>query len=182
MRDIAAIVAARLREDDVLVSVVGGSAVTLHAPQAYTSLDIDLAVLSGIERRKIDKALASLGYAKKGRNYRHPDSPWTIDIVADTPFIGNRAIDDFAKISTQFGDVLVLRVEDALVDRIAHFLYWSDSEALGIAEELAKAKAAEIDWDAFARSLRGLDALDNESKQRLDFALRRVGRAAGRTG
>lgn len=180
MRDVATIVATRLREHNILISIVGGSAVTLHAPQAHTSLDIDLAVLSGIERKKIDNALASLGYVKKGRNYAHTDSPWTIDVVADTPFIGRRAIDDFAKLSTQYGDVLVLRVEDALADRITHFLHWGDSEALAIAEELARAKAAAIDWDAFARAIAALDASDNESKQRLDFAVRRLKRSAGR--
>jgi excinuclease UvrABC helicase subunit UvrB len=179
MREVATIVATRLKDYDVLVSVVGGSAVTLHAPQSYTSMDIDLAALSGIERSKIDDALASLGYTKNGRNYLHSESRWTIDIVADTPFIGNRPIEQFATIATQFGEVNVLRIEDALADRIAHFLHWSDSEALSIAAALAREKASEIDWNALTIATDSLDASDAESKQRLAFAMRTIRRAIG---
>ncbi len=174
MREVAAIVATRLRDFGVLVAIVGGSAVTLHAPESYTSMDIDLAVLSGIERKKIDAALMSLGYTKSGRNYVHSDSKWTIDVVADTPFIGTRAIEEFAVLPTQFGDVRALRVEDAIADRLAHFIHWSDSEALAIAEKLAKVKAEQLDWEALARATDALDVDDTASKQRLAFALRKL--------
>jgi len=178
MREVATIVATRLKECDVVVSVVGGSAVTLHAPESYTSMDIDLAVLSGIERTKIDAALMSLGYTKSGRNYRHIESPWTIDVVTDTPFIGRRAVADFSVIATRYGEVHVLRIEDALADRIAHFLYWSDSEALAVAEALAAVKRDEIDWDALDAALDALEATSPDELQRLAFARRRL-RPAG---
>jgi hypothetical protein len=174
MSEVVAIVSARMKEHDVLVSVIGGSAVTLHAPESYTSLDIDFAVLSGIERVKIDRALTSLGYSKKGRNYVHADSPWTIDIVADTPFIGRRAIREFATIATQYGEARVLKIEDALADRVAHFLYWSDSEALAVAQALVVAKKDEIDWDAFDAAIEALEATTNDERQRLGFARRRL--------
>lgn len=178
MRDVATIVATRLKEHDVLVSVVGGSAVTLHAPDTYTSADIDLVALSGIERKKIDAALASLGYVRKGRNYVHSESEWTLDVVGDSAFIGSRSIETFVTISTRFGDVQVLRVEDAIADRIAHFLHWSDSEALSIAEALARAKADELDWNALMKALESLDASGPGARQRLDFAIQVIRRAS----
>ncbi|MGB6987030.1 MAG: hypothetical protein WBD74_13750 [Candidatus Aquilonibacter sp.] len=160
------------------MSVVGGSAVTLHAPDTYTSADIDFVALSGIERKKIDAALASLGYARKGRNYVHSESEWTLDVVGDSAFIGSRSIEEFVTISTQFGNVQVLRVEDALADRIAHFLHWSDSQALSVAEALARAKADQIDWNALTKATDSLDASGPELRQRLDFALEVIRRAS----
>lgn len=61
---------------------------------------------------------------------------------------------DFASIETPVGSVRVYHLEDAIADRIAAFLHWSDSESLDVAERSARA------------------ARDRISRKRLDAALK----------
>jgi len=49
LAEVAAIVSTRLAGFGIDVCVVGGSAITLHSADAYTSHDIDLAILTGID-------------------------------------------------------------------------------------------------------------------------------------
>ena len=175
--EVAAIVSAQLAERHIAVSIVGGSAVTLHAPDIYTSVDIDLAVLTGIDRKAIESALRSLGYQRTGRVFQHPKSRFTIDIVADTPYIADRPITEFAEINTEFGPVRTLLLEDALADRVAAFLFWSDSQSLDVAERVVRARTNALHWDRLTSTLEALDATDPASAQRLSFAVERLRRA-----
>ncbi len=55
--EVAAALGTHLRTHSIEVVVVGGSAITSHVPEVYTSTDIDFAVTSGIDRRRIARAL-----------------------------------------------------------------------------------------------------------------------------
>ena len=48
LSDVAGAVAAALRQIDYDPVVVGGSAATMHAPEAYRSDDIDMVIIGGI--------------------------------------------------------------------------------------------------------------------------------------
>jgi len=96
-------------------------------------MDIDFAVTSGINRRRIARALRELGFQLHGRIVVHPDTPYSLDFVADRPYLEQQPTYDFAEIHPPAGIVGVLHLEDAIADRIAAFLHWSDSESLGVA-------------------------------------------------
>lgn len=49
LRDVAGAVASALRDLGYEAVVVGGSASTLHAPDAYLSDDIDIVIVGGID-------------------------------------------------------------------------------------------------------------------------------------
>jgi len=174
LAEVAAIVSTRLAGFGIDVCVVGGSAITLHSADAYTSHDIDLAILTGIDRRSIEMALSGLGYERDGRVFVHPRSSWTIDIVADTPYIANRPVKTYAEIQTKFGLVRTLEIEDAIADRIAAFLFWNDSQSLEIAETLCGRRAPDVRWSRLTKALDALEATDATSAQNLSFATRRL--------
>lgn len=143
------------------------------------SMDIDLAILTGIDHRAIRKALEEIGYTKHGRVYVHPKSAWTIDIVADTPYIVDRPITTYAEVQTRFGSVRTYELEDALADRVAAFLFWNDSQSLHVAERLMARRAHSIRWSRLKQTFEALEATDALSEKRLNFATKRL-RAAYR--
>ena len=114
-----AAVATHLRIRGIEVVVIGGSAITSHVPDVYTSMDIDFAVTSGIDRRRIARALNELGFRKRGRVFVHPETVYALDFVAERPYIDQEPVYDFAEIHTPVGSVRVLHLEDAIADRIA---------------------------------------------------------------
>src|SRR5436853_2415561 len=111
--EVAAAVATHLKTHGIEVVVVGGSAITSHVPAVYTSVDVDFAVTSGINRRKITLALGKLGFQQHGRIFVHPGTPYSLDFVAERPYIDQEPVYDFAEIQTPFGTVRVLHLEDA---------------------------------------------------------------------
>jgi hypothetical protein len=103
--------------------VVGGSAITSYVPEIYTSKDIDFAAINGTSRRAFTEAVAPLGFRPQGRDFVHSNSQFTLDLVADTPYLDQRPITKFETIKTCCGSVRVYLFEDALADRIAAFLH-----------------------------------------------------------
>ena len=177
--EVAAVVAERLKSHGIEVVVVGGSAITSHVPNVYTSMDIDFAVTSGADRRRITRVLTELGFQRRGRIFVHPDTRYSLDFVADTPYIDQEPVHEFAEVETSRGTVRVLRLEDAIADRVAAFLHWSDSESLDVAERSAAAARTRLTWKGVDAALRKLDTRLPESAQRAAVARERLRRAIG---
>jgi hypothetical protein len=177
LAEVAAAVEAQLRAYGMSVAVVGGSAITIHVPQVYTSHDIDLAVTTGINHRRIGEALAGLGFKSYGRSYANETTPYTIDIVADTPYVDQRPIHDFDRVQTIRGDVTVLKLQDAIADRIAAFLYWQDSQSLDVAERSLAAADPKIDWASLIATLEQLEHGDHDTNERFQLALEVLSKA-----
>ncbi|HEV2282237.1 MAG TPA: hypothetical protein VGX75_07580 [bacterium] len=114
-------------------------------------------------------------------HFCHPNCPYPVDIVADRPFIGEVPVYDFAEISTPSGNVRVLHLEDAIADRIAAFLYWSDSQGLDVAERSAIAARDRLASERVDASLRKLDTALPDAAQRMNLARERLRRAVAGT-
>jgi hypothetical protein len=172
--DVAAKASACLNGAGIEVAVVGGSAITAHVPEVYTSHDIDFAAINGTTRRTFSEVIATLGFAARGREYVHPESRYTLDLVADTPYIDQRPILKFATIESRFGPVRAYLFEDAIADRVAAFVHWGDSESLNVAERAVGAKRASTSWKRVQRVLADLDVSEGEGARRLDLATNRL--------
>ena len=126
-------------------------------------------------------ALGELGFRPRGRTFVHRDTGYALDFVADTPYIDREPVYDFAEISTSVGPVRVLRLDDAIADRISAFLHWSDSESLDVAERSIAAARDRLTWGRVDAALLRLDTSTKESAQRMALARDRLRRAlAGR--
>ena len=174
LAEVAAVASKTLFDAGIPVVVVGGSAVTLHAPDVYTSRDIDFAALRGTTRRAFAAAVAPLGFRPAGRDFVHPETPYTLDLVADTPYIDQRAVTEFATVKTRRGPVTVYKLEDALADRVAAFLHWADLESLGVAERALLETARAPSWSRIEAALRRLDATGAGTARRFELALSRL--------
>lgn len=94
--EVAAAVATHLRTRGIEVVIVGGSAITSHVPDVHTSMDVDFAVTSGINRRQIASAMKELGFRERGRLFVHHETVYALDFVADRPYIDHEPEYDFA--------------------------------------------------------------------------------------
>jgi 3',5'-cyclic AMP phosphodiesterase CpdA len=178
--EVAAAVAEHLKIHGIDVVVVGGSAITSYVPTVYTSMDVDFALTSDTDRRRISIALKELGFEPSGRIFVHPDTQYTVDFVAEPPYIDQEPVFDFAEIQTPYGHFRALKLEDAIADRVAAFLYWSDSEALDVAQRSAAAARDRLTWERIDASLRKLDTKSAESAMRMNIARERLRRAMHR--
>src|ERR1700694_44364 len=175
--EVAAQASADLERAGIKVAVVGGSAITAYAPEVYTSKDIDFAAINGTNRRQFGAAVAELGFKPDGRDFVHRETPYTLDLVADTPYVDQRPITEFATLTTRFGPVRVYKFEDALADRVAAFLHWGASQSLDVAERALKARAEVTDWRKVREALGKLDSSLPEAARRLKLALTRLRKA-----
>lgn len=174
LSELAAFVSEHLRRAGIEVVVVGGSAITAWAPEIYTSSDIDFAVPTGESRRTIKQSLAQIGFAESGRIFVHPECEYTLDFVATTPHIDRRPILEFAEVHTSSGSVRVYHLADAILDRVAHFVHWSDDEALRVAERTVSLLRTKIRSSDLESGFSQLQILDRASALRLDLAARRL--------
>jgi len=174
LADVAGAVAAHLRLKGIDVVVVGGSAITVHVPAVYTSHDIDFAVPTGQRLGEITAALAQIGFVRIGREYVAPNVVYSVDIVADVPMIEQEAIYDYALIETTSGMLKALHLEDAISDRVAAFVHWSDSESLDVAERALSAARVRIDDGRLVTALRRLRPEGAAASLRLELARERL--------
>lgn len=170
LSEVAAIVYRCLRESGIEAVVVGGSAITVHVPDVYTSSDIDLALISGFNRSRAARALEDLGFQERGRDFVHPKSAFSIDLVAQTPYIDQRPIREFCTLETNAGPLRAYYLEDAIGDRVSAWVHWSDSESLKVAERALEPTRNRIDRKRLVTALDSIETGDRPSKDRLDLA------------
>jgi hypothetical protein len=117
-------------------TVVDGSALELHAPGVYATLDIDL-VVEGGSWPMIEGALTGLGFERRGRQWVRGNV--FIDVVG-------RSMSDPVEVLT-LGDlrVRVISKEVALADRIIGFKWWRYSEYGAQSVELIRALEDTLD-------------------------------------
>jgi hypothetical protein len=163
-----------LKQRGIDLVVVGGSAITSWTPTVYTSYDVDFVAINGATRKHIASALHDIGFMQRGRIFAHADCRYTVDFVATTPLVDRRIITEFAAISTRFGEVRVLKPEDAVADRVAAWVHWSDSQSLTVAEESARLLRDKIHAETFDKALESLQPGDAPSALRLRRARERL--------
>jgi hypothetical protein len=174
LTEIAGLVCKHLRVHGMEAVVVGGSAITVHVPHVYTSHDIDIAVINGARRRRLQKALEEIGFHTADRIFAHSDTPYTVDFVAETPYIDQHAITNFVEIQTTFGNVRTYHLEDALADRIAAFVHWNDGESLAVAKRTVAAAWEKITRERLDEALSMIDIGYPGAAERITFARERL--------
>jgi hypothetical protein len=111
----AAVISEILRQRGMEATLVGGGAIEFHAPDVYSTTDLDL-VVEGRSRDDLDAALVEFGFAHKGRH-------WTMgDLFVEVP--GNWMSDPVDTISVGSLTLRVIRREIVLADRIIGFKHW----------------------------------------------------------
>jgi len=132
---IAASVCSVLERHGVRVVLSGGSVVTIYSENEYESYDLDF-VPTGLVRR-VDDAMAELGFRKQGRHWVHPASRFWVEFPAGPVQVGDTLVTEFAERETPDGVLRLLRPTECVMDRLAGFYHWNDPQCLDQAVAVA---------------------------------------------
>ena len=129
--------------------LVGGSAATYYAPEAYQSFDIDFICYFDVDRareRRILDVLCDLGYAVAGGRIEHASNPFMVDfpkgplLIADDEIVARY---DTVRRADRL--LFVITPYDCVRDRLAKYFYWNDFSALDAAVGVTAAHAERVD-------------------------------------
>jgi hypothetical protein len=128
--------------------LVGGSAATFYAPEAYQSSDCDFILALGPDAKNVASALEAIGFSRSTDGiFRHADLICTVEFPKGPAYIGIDRIEDY--VTAHRGDELlyVFTPTDVIRDRFMHFWAWGDYNALRVALDVAKAQCSEVNYD-----------------------------------
>jgi len=123
--------------------LVGGGCVSIHSRNRYQSYDLDYVTYEDL--KLVSKALAELGFQKKGRYFMHAKSEYFVEFVAPPVAIGKERALNFENHVTPIGTIKMLTPTDSVKDRLVSFYYWEDTQALDQALDICKEASNSID-------------------------------------
>jgi hypothetical protein len=147
LEDVCFEVAAALDRFSIQGVLTGGSAATVYAPDAYTSMDVDFVITSFPQHQQVEAAMAEIGYipsATRGM-FENPRTQFTVDFPKAPLAVGGDYIHETETLSRGTTRLRILTPTDCVRDRLAHFYYWDDYTALNAAVGVAKAHRKRID-------------------------------------
>jgi hypothetical protein len=151
--------------------LVGGACASLHSRGAFVSLDVDFVLVGPVTQPRLDAALASVGFVRRGDRYVHPRVRFFVEFPRGPLAIGNDVrIRPVARRGPR-GRALVLSATDACRDRLAAFYHWNDRQSLAAALAIARANRLKL------RAIRAWSAAQGAADRFEEFAraLRRRG-------
>jgi hypothetical protein len=146
---LAALIGDTLAREGIDVVLTGGSCVSIYTSEHFVSLDLDFIDVGFSPKRRITKAICSLGFTPSKRNSRyfeHPDTKLTVEFPTGPLMIGDEKIEDgaVAKIETDVGVLRLLTPTDCVKDRLANYYYFKDRQCYE--QALLVARKHPIDW------------------------------------
>ncbi len=153
LKDVCFEVAAALDRASIQGVLTGGSAASVYAPDAYTSMDADFVLTNLPRRQKLEAALAEIGYipsATRGM-FEHPRTRFTIDFPKAPLAVGGDYVHETETLVLGAIKLRILTPTDCVRDRLAHFYYWDDYTALNAAVGVARAHRKRIDFSTLRK-------------------------------
>lgn len=135
LEDLAALVCTTLEAHGISVVLSGGAVVSIYSDAEYVSYDLDFIPL-GLAR-KVDAAMASLGFQKTQRHWTHPNSRYWVEFPPGPVAIGEETIRTFAERETRMGTLRLLAPTECVMDRLAWYFHASDTQCLEQAVSVA---------------------------------------------
>ena len=130
---VAVTVGDALRRHGIRAVLTGGPCASLYTRGAYQSRDMDFIVAGAVTQPGLDRAMASVGFQRRGDRYVHVQVLFYVEVPRGPLAIG----DDYQIVpvtrSTAAGRALVLSATDSCRDRLAAFYHWNDRQSLDVA-------------------------------------------------
>lgn len=139
IKELAAIVSAKLNEKGIDAILAGGACVSIYTKNKYLSSDLDFVSASSV--KEISPVLSELGFVRKSsRHFEKEGCPFFIEFVPSPAAIGSEPIKGKNILKTRMGYITLLTPTDSVKDRLAAYYHWNDPQALEQALMLAKAQ------------------------------------------
>ena len=141
LQEVALTVAAVLSEHRIRAVLTGGACVSIYTDGLYVSKDADFVIQSAFPslQRRLDEALASVGFARDADRYVHGLTPFFVEFPPGPLSIGADLRITPVEVKVGAATALLLSPTDSCRDRLASFYFWSDRQALEFAIVIARA-------------------------------------------
>ena len=140
-------IAGALDRRSIRAVLTGGSAATLYAPDAYTSMDAGFVLLDSPKRDDLREALAGIGFAQSDAvgTFEHPRTIFALDFPKGPLAVGGDYVHDTATLERDGIRLSILSPTDCVRDRLAHFYHWNDYTALAAAIGVTREHRENVD-------------------------------------
>lgn len=140
---LAALICGALAQHGIHAVLTGGAVVSIYTDNEFQSRDLDF--ISAAGRQELDRAMAPIGFARgAGRHYTHPATEFIVEFPSGPLMVGAERIERHAERRTPIGTIRLLTPTDAVKDRLAGFLHWSDRQNLEQALALCRAQPVKL--------------------------------------
>ncbi len=155
--ELGALVCETLERDGVSVVLSGGAVVSIYSDNEYESWDLDM-IQIGLARR-VDAAMQGLGFRKSGsRHWVHPNTRLWVEFPAGPVTVGRLQVTEFQEIQTKYGVLRLLAPTECVMDRLASYYHWRDTQALE--QAIAVARRHSVDLERIREWSRGEQSED----------------------
>ena len=128
VEQLAGIVSGALTRHGITAVMTGGAVVSIYTDNEYQSYDLDF--ITHATGRQIEMALKGIGFSRKGRFYRHAETKYHIEFPAPPLEIGDMPIRTWTHRKTPAGTIHLLTPTQSVMDRLASYYHWGDTQSL----------------------------------------------------
>lgn len=130
LKKLAIFLSDHLSRNGIDTVLSGGACVSIYTRNKYLSYDLDFVLLSYISRKKVADVLERVGFHADGRHFRHPDTPFIVEVLAPPPSVGDEPIGNIEEIRMGKMILKLLSPTDCVKDRLAAYYHWNDRQSL----------------------------------------------------
>lgn len=128
--ELAGIIATHLSDKGNNVVLVGGLAVEIYTDNLYLTHDIDMVATNEKRASGLHRVMAGIGFYKVGRDYENASTNITVECPSALLSVRNKLITTTTTIEVASKCIPILKVSDAVKDRLATYLHWRDNQLL----------------------------------------------------
>ena len=148
--ELTALIAEHLQSHGIEVVLVGGLAVEIYTDNLYLTKDIDMVNTNYSAPKAIHRAMAELGFHKRGRVYENDTTDITVEFPPGPLSVGDQLIKETTQQTVANKSVPILTVRDVVKDRLAAYIHWQDRQSLiQAATILIKHQRDPVEFKAF---------------------------------
>lgn len=137
LSELAGFITNHLQQKGIQTTLVGGAVVTIYSDNEYQSRDLDF--ISPSDNKEITEAMAEIGFVRKGKDFYHVDTDFTVEFPTGPIAIGNDIpVKPDGQIKTKSGFIRLLSPTQCIMDRLAWFYHYNDRQCLDQALAVAK--------------------------------------------
>lgn len=141
--ELAELVYQTLKARGINATLTGGGVVAIYSRNKYRSRDLDFIAEADVE--EINNAMNSIGFKKKGKNYRHPHIEFTVEFPTGPLSIGRERVGEQEEQTVNGRTIRMLSPTNSIKDRLAAYFSWSDRQGLRQAAQLYKDVGGKLD-------------------------------------
>ncbi|HAG92323.1 MAG TPA: hypothetical protein DCL41_10640, partial [Bdellovibrionales bacterium] len=128
LQEFAIALARTLEKKGIGVILTGGAVVAIYSEGKYVSKDVDF--ISSEDHEVIKAAMIELGFESRGKDFFHPESPFSVEFPGYALMIGMEPMKPAGKLKEEGFALKLLSPTQCVMDRLSAYYHWKDPQSL----------------------------------------------------